>query len=53
LVGQVTLVLAIAVFGAACATQYTAVALGFQPQLGAPWMVAFGAPIYRLVEPTR
>ena len=29
------------------ATQWTASALGFQPELGAPWFALFGHPVYR------
>lgn len=46
LTGQVVLVLAIATLGVAAATQWTAAALGYQAQLGAPWLIAFSKPIY-------
>ena len=46
----VGVVLAIAIaasgLGLAIATQYTASALGYQPRLGAPWLVIFATPIY-------
>jgi type IV secretion system protein VirD4 len=46
LAGQVTLVFAIASFGVAGATQWTAAALGYQERLGAPWFVLLGTPVY-------
>jgi type IV secretion system protein VirD4 len=46
LAGQVTLVFAIAMFGVAGATQWTAAALGYQARLGAPWFMLLGTPVY-------
>ncbi|UDF05628.1 conjugal transfer protein TraG [Asticcacaulis sp. AND118] len=47
LIGQILIVLAVAVLGVWAATQWAAAQLAFQPQLGAPWFVALGAPVYR------
>lgn len=44
--GQIMVVLMLVVAGIWSATQWTAAALGHQPELGAPWFVAFGARIY-------
>lgn len=44
--GQVAIVLVIVFTAIWCATQWTAWRLGFQGQLGAPWFVAAGWPIY-------
>ena len=46
LLGTVFSVLAIAVGGIWFATEWAAWHLGFQPQLGAPWFVVAGYPIY-------
>ena len=46
LVGTILSVLSIAVGGVWFATEWAAWHLGFQPQLGAPWFVLFGFPIY-------
>jgi len=46
LLGTVISVLAIAVGGVWLATEWAAWHLGFQPQLGAPWLSPFGLPIY-------
>ena len=46
LLGTIFSVLAIAVGGVWFATEWAAWHLGFQPQLGAPWFVVFGYPIY-------
>lgn len=45
--GQILTVLIIIVAGIWSATQWTASALGFQPELGAPWFRLFGHPVYR------
>lgn len=45
--GQILAVLIIIVAGVWSATQWTASALGFQPELGAPWFRLFGHPVYR------
>ena len=47
LVGQLVIVLAIILAGVWFATQWTAAALAFQPQLGAPWFSLWGEPVYR------
>jgi type IV secretion system protein VirD4 len=46
LFGQVLAVLSIVVAGAWCATQWTAVQLGYQVRLGSPWFDVFGVPVY-------
>jgi type IV secretion system protein VirD4 len=45
--GQILAVLIIIVAGVWSATQWTASALGFQPELGVPWFHMFGHPVYR------
>jgi type IV secretion system protein VirD4 len=45
--GQIVAVLIIIVASVWSATQWTAAALGFQPELGAPWFHLFGHPVYR------
>jgi len=47
LIGQIFVVLAIIVAGVWTATQWTAAALAYQPQLGEPWLLLFGMPLYR------
>ena len=47
LIGQILIVFAIVLAGIWYATQWTAAALAYQPELGRPWLVAFGHPIYR------
>ena len=42
-IGAVSLIVLLAVWAA---TQWTAAALGFQPELGAPWFHLLGHPIY-------
>ena len=44
--GQVITVLAIIVATLWIATQWTAAALDYQPQLGPPWFAVFGWPVY-------
>ncbi|WP_156681080.1 conjugal transfer protein TraG [Sphingomonas profundi] len=46
LIGQVIVVFAVVLVGVWFATQWAAAALAYQPQLGPPWYVAFGRPIY-------
>jgi len=46
LVGQVLLVLGIVLVGTWGATQYVAVTLAYQPQLGLPWFFLADTPIY-------
>ncbi len=50
LFGQVLVVFGLVVAGLAGATQYVAAHLGYQPELGHPWSVLFGLPVY---EPWR
>ncbi|WP_066479160.1 MULTISPECIES: conjugal transfer protein TraG [unclassified Sphingomonas] len=45
--GQIVAVLIIIVASVWSATQWTASALGFQPDLGVPWFHLFGHPVYR------
>jgi type IV secretion system protein VirD4 len=45
--GQVLAVFLIILASVWGATQWTASALGFQPELGTPWFSAFGHPVYR------
>jgi type IV secretion system protein VirD4 len=47
LVGQVVIVLAILVLGVWAATQWAASMLGYQSQLGSPWFIVGGLPVYR------
>ena len=47
LLGQILIVFAIVLAGLWASTQWIAVQLAYQPQLGAPWAIAFGHPIYR------
>jgi len=47
LVGQIFVVFSIVILGVWAATQWAAAMLGYQAQLGAPWAVAFGVPVYR------
>lgn len=47
LVGQIFVVFSIVIFGVWAATQWAAAMLGYQAQLGAPWAIAFGVPVYR------
>ena len=44
--GQIAVVLLIVLFSTWAATQYVAWNLGFQAQLGAPWFVLLGVPVY-------
>lgn len=47
LIGQIAIVFAIALLGVWAATQYAAAALGHQQELGGPWLLVAGRPIYR------
>jgi len=47
LLGQILIVFAIVIAGVWSATQWAAAMLGYQAQLGAPWLVLFGCPVYR------
>ncbi|UYV16656.1 conjugal transfer protein TraG [Porphyrobacter sp. ULC335] len=44
--GQIIAVFAIALGGVWAATQWTAAALAYQPQLGSAWFMALGRPVY-------
>ena len=44
--GQITVVFLIILITTWAATQYVAWSLGFQAQLGSPWFVLAGVPIY-------
>ena len=46
LVGQITVVFAVVIFGVWFATEWCAWHLGFQPRLGLPWFSLLGWPIY-------
>ncbi len=45
--GQIVAVVLIILASVWAATQWTAAALGFQPELGTPWFMLFGNPVYR------
>jgi len=47
LIGQIAIVFAIVIAGVWSATQWAAAMLGYQPQLGVPWAILFGVPLYR------
>lgn len=44
--GQIFAVFAIAIGGVWAATQWTAAALAYQPELGGAWFIALGRPVY-------
>jgi type IV secretion system protein VirD4 len=46
LFGQILIVFAIVLAGLWLSTQWIALQLAYQPQLGAPWAIAFGHPVY-------
>jgi len=46
LIGQIVVVFAIVILGVWAATQWCANMLGYQAQLGAPWFVLVGWPVY-------
>jgi len=46
LIGQIIVVFAIVLAGVWFATQWAAAALAYQPELGSPWFIAFGRPVY-------
>src|SRR3546814_14232639 len=46
LIGQILVVLAIILASIWVATQWAAAELAYQTELGSPWFVAFGRPIY-------
>jgi type IV secretion system protein VirD4 len=47
LIGQILIVFAIVIAGVWAATQWAAAELGYQAQLGAPWVVLLGTPVYQ------
>jgi len=47
LIGQICVVFGIVVLGVWTATQWAAVQLAYQPQLGPRWFTVLGAPVYR------
>jgi type IV secretion system protein VirD4 len=47
LIGQILVVFAIVIGGVWFATQWAASALAYQPELGRPWFLTFGHPVYR------
>jgi len=47
LVGQIVIVFGIVILGVWTATQWAAAMLGYQAQLGSPWIVVAGIPVYR------
>ncbi|MER8854569.1 conjugal transfer protein TraG [Mesorhizobium australicum] len=47
LIGQIAVVFAFVIFGVWTSTQWCAQTLDYQPQLGPPWFVAAGWPIYK------
>ncbi|WDA39311.1 conjugal transfer protein TraG [Sphingobium sp. YC-XJ3] len=47
LIGQILVVFAIVFAGVWGSTQWAAAMLAYQPQLGVPWFIAFGMPVYR------
>ena len=46
LIGQIIIVFAIVLAGVWFATQWAAAELAYQPELGRPWFIAFGHPVY-------
>ena len=46
LLGQILIVFAIVLAGLWASTQWIAAQLAYQPQLGAPWAIAFGQRVY-------
>ncbi|MCM8732324.1 conjugal transfer protein TraG [Hephaestia sp. GCM10023244] len=47
LIGQILVVFAIVFAGVWAATQWAAAMLAYQPELGSPWVVVGGLPLYR------
>ncbi len=47
LIGQIMIVFAIVLGGIWFATQWAAAELAYQPELGRPWFIVDGLPIYR------
>ena len=46
LIGQILVVFAIVIAGVWAGTQWAAAMLAYQPQLGPPWLIAGGVPVY-------
>ena len=46
LIGQIIVVFAVVLAGVWFATQWAAAELAYQPELGRPWFIAFGHPVY-------
>ena len=46
LIGQILIVLGIVIASIWSATQWAACQLAYQPELGPPWFIAFGMPVY-------
>ena len=47
LIGQIIVVFAIVLAGIWSATQWAAIALAYQPELGEPWFIALDRPVYQ------
>jgi type IV secretion system protein VirD4 len=47
LIGQILIVFAIVLAGVWAATQWAAAMLAYQPELGSPWAIVGGVPLYR------
>jgi hypothetical protein len=47
LIGQILIVFAIVIAGLWAATQWAAAMLAYQPELGRPWAIVDGMPLYR------
>jgi type IV secretion system protein VirD4 len=47
LIGQILIVFAIIILGVWAATQWAASMLAYQPELGSPWQILGGVPVYR------
>jgi len=47
LIGQILVVFAIVIAGVWLATQWVAVKLAYQPELGSPWLIVGHMPVYR------
>ena len=47
LIGQILICFGMVILGVWAATQWAAAMLGYQAQLGAPWLIAFDMPVYR------
>lgn len=47
LIGQILVVFAVVVLGVWSGTQWAAAMLAYQPELGSPWLIVGGVPLYR------